>query len=173
MGRLRFAAGALPLILILAACSSTAATPTPSSPPAASEPPAASQPAASDAGAGASGGAAQTVDLKVAAGTGAVTNFLTTAGGKTLYVFANDTADSGTSSCGAGACADNWPAFTVTSLDAVKPDAAVTGKLALITRADGTMQVTYKGQPLYFFAGDKAAGDTNGATIPKWGVAHP
>jgi predicted lipoprotein with Yx(FWY)xxD motif len=35
------------------------------------------------------------------------------------------------------------------------------------------MQVTYKGQPLYFFAGDKAAGDTNGATIPKWGVAHP
>ncbi len=171
MGRFRFAAGALPLILILAACSSAAATPSPTTQPAASLQ-VASQPAASDAGAGASGGTSATVDLKVAAGSGSVTNFLTTQG-KTLYFFKKDTADSGKSACGAGPCLDNWPPFVVSSLDSVKPDSAVTGKLALIARDDGTMQVTYKGLPLYYFAGDKAAGDTNGSAIANWGVAAP
>ena len=61
----------------------------------------------------------------------------------------------------------------MSSIDEVKPDSGVTGKLALITRDDGTMQVTYKGLPLYYFGGDKAAGDTNGAAIPNWGVAKP
>lgn len=179
MRRSTFAAAGLPLILILAACSSGAgATTAPTTLPAASAPeasaPPASAPAASsDAGASASAATSETVDLKVAAGSGSVTNYLTGKDGKTLYVFANDTADSGKSACGAGACLDNWPPFVVSSLDEVTPDSAVTGKLALITRDDGKMQVTYKGKPLYYFAGDQAAGDTNGATIPKWGVATP
>jgi predicted lipoprotein with Yx(FWY)xxD motif len=182
MGRLRIAAGALPLILILAACSS-AATPTPvvpsigatqapASQPAASQP-AASQPAAGDAGAGASGGTAESYDLKVDAGSGAATNYLSGEDGKSLYVFANDVASSGKSACAAGACLDSWPPFTVTSLDEVKENTGVSGKLALITRDDGTMQVTYNGKPLYYFAGDSAAGDTNGKAIPSWSLAHP
>ena len=181
MGRLRIAVGALPLIIVLAACSS-AATPTPiavASQPSASQPaasePAASQPASAPAASQPAGSpeTSESYDLKVNAGSGAATNYLSGEDGKTLYVFALDTADSGKSSCGAGACADNWPAFTVSSLDEVKPAAGVTGKLALLTRDDGTKQVTYKGMPLYYFAGDKAAGDTNGASIPKWSVAHP
>jgi len=178
MGRSRLAAAAAPLLLILAACSS-GATPTPAAPSvaptqaAASTPPASTPPASTGTGASPSEAASETYDLKVAAGSGSVTNYLTAEDGKTLYVFANDVADSGKSTCGAGPCLDNWPPFTVSSLDEVKPDSGVTGKLALITRDDGTKQVTYKGQPLYYFAGDKAAGDTNGATIPKWGVAKP
>jgi predicted lipoprotein with Yx(FWY)xxD motif len=172
MRRSTFAAAGLPLILILAACSSGAgATTAPTKPPAGSAP-AASAPAASS-GVGASAATSGTVDLKVAPGSGSVTNYLTAADGKTLYVFHKDTADSGKSACGAGACLDNWPPFVVSSLDEVKPDSAITGKLALITRDDGTMQVTYKGLPLYYFAGDKAAGDTNGSAIANWSVANP
>jgi predicted lipoprotein with Yx(FWY)xxD motif len=180
MGRRRIAAGALPLILILAACSS-AATPAPTTPPAASQPaaasqpvasePAASEPAASDAGA--SGGTAESYDLKVNAGSGSATNYLSGEDGKTLYVFAKDVANSGKSACGAGPCLDNWPPFTVSSLDEVKEDTGVSGTLAVITRDDGTKQVTYNGQPLYYFAGDSAAGDTNGKAIPSWSLAHP
>jgi hypothetical protein len=36
------------------------------------------------------------------------------------------------------------------------------GDLGTITRSDGTKQVTYAGHPLYYFAGDSAAGQTNG-----------
>ena len=178
MGRLRFAAGALPLILILAACSSTAATPSPTIPPAASQPlaasqPPASQPAASDAVPGASGETTDAYPLKVAAGSGAVTNYLTAEDGKTLYMFKNDTVDSGKSTCNAG-CVGTWPPFTVDSLDEVKADAAVTGKLALITRDDGTKQVSYKGSPVYYFSGDTKAGDTNGQGFAgKWFVVNP
>ena len=38
----------------------------------------------------------------------------------------------------------------------------VAGTLATIPRDDGTLQVTYRGVPLYFFSGDTAAGDTKG-----------
>ena len=183
MGRRQLAAAAVPLILILAACSS-GATPTPAGPsaatpsqPLASTPPshpAASTPAASTGPvASPTEGAAEVYELKVAAGSGTVTNYLTAEAGKTLYLFAKDTADSGKSACGAGPCHDNWPPLVVESLDQVKPDSGVTGAVALITRDDGTKQVTYKGLPLYYFAGDKAAGDTNGATIPNWSVAKP
>jgi predicted lipoprotein with Yx(FWY)xxD motif len=177
MGRTRLiGAAALPLILILAACSSgaTPTPPPPSTPPAASQPPA-SQAAASQAAASPTGSAetGEVYELKVAAGSGSVTNYLTGEDGKTVYVFGKDVADSGKSACGPGVCLDNWPPLAVESLDEVKADSGVTGAVALITRDDGTKQVTYKGLPLYYFAGDKAAGDTNGAAIPNWSVAHP
>ena len=81
--------------------------------------------------------------------------------------------NSGKSACGAGPCLDNWPAFTVDDASQLKADSGVSGKLDVITRDDGTKQVTYNGQPLYYFAGDTAAGTTNGAAIPNWGVANP
>jgi predicted lipoprotein with Yx(FWY)xxD motif len=38
----------------------------------------------------------------------------------------------------------------------------VTGKLATITRSDGSTQATYNGHPLYTYAGDTAPGQNNG-----------
>ena len=37
--------------------------------------------------------------------------------------------------------------------------------LGTITRADGTVQSTYNGWPLYYFSGDSAAGDVNGQGV--------
>ena len=76
--------------------------------------------------------------------------------GFTLYVFDNDIAAPGTSTCNDG-CAINWPPLLVS-------DGAASGvsNLGTIARNDGTEQATYNGRPLYFFIGDAAAGDTNG-----------
>jgi predicted lipoprotein with Yx(FWY)xxD motif len=176
MRRSMLAAAAFPLIIILAACSSGGgATTAPTNPP--SQPPASApaESAAPSTGGGASP-SAETGDayaLKVAAGSGAVTNYLTGEDGKTLYMFKNDTADSGKSTCNGG-CAATWPPFTVDSLDEVKPDAAVTGKLALVTRDDGTKQVSYNGVPVCYYSADTKAGDTNGQGFAgKWFVVNP
>jgi predicted lipoprotein with Yx(FWY)xxD motif len=48
----------------------------------------------------------------------------------------------------------------------------VTGNLGTITRTDGSLQVTYNGLPLYFFSGDKAAGDANGV-YTNWAAVAP
>lgn len=81
------------------------------------------------------------------------------AAGKTLYKFDKDTAGSGSSAC-SGACATTWPPETVTGTPTA--GAGVAGTIGVITRTDGTQQVTLDGHPLYHFSGDQAAGDTNG-----------
>ncbi len=80
----------------------------------------------------------------------------------TLYTFDKDVAGSGVSNC-TEACLTNWPALTVAAGDTPTGGAGVTGTLGTITRTDNSArQVTYNGLPLYFFANDKAPGDTNG-----------
>jgi predicted lipoprotein with Yx(FWY)xxD motif len=170
-------AGTLPVILILAACTSSGgATPLPSSPDAVPSQAAASAAAPSTAASpgGSVSGAAESYPLKVASGTiaGATVSFLTGDDGKTLYTFQKDTADSGKSACNGG-CATNWPAYAADDLTEIKADSTATGKLSIVTRDDGTKQLAYNGMPLYYFAADKAAGDTKGAALPNWGVAKP
>ena len=81
--------------------------------------------------------------------------------GMTLYSFAIDTP--GVSNCD-GDCASVWPPFSPPSGSLTAPS-GVTGTLGVITRADGTQQVTYNGMPLYFYVTDKNPGDTKGQGI--------
>jgi predicted lipoprotein with Yx(FWY)xxD motif len=79
---------------------------------------------------------------------------LTNAKGFTLYSFAPDTPT--TSKCN-GTCATNWPPVKgrVTA-------AAVKGSFGTIKRADGSVQATFNGHPLYTFIGDTAPGQNKG-----------
>jgi predicted lipoprotein with Yx(FWY)xxD motif len=122
-----------------------------------------------------SGATAETYEVKVASGTvgGATASFLTGENDMTLYTFTPDQPNSGKSTC-SGQCATNWPPFTVDSKDELKAGTGVTGALDVITRDDGSMQATYKGMPLYYFAADKKAGDTTGQGVGgKWFVVAP
>ena len=86
--------------------------------------------------------------------------------GMSLYTFDNDTGD--TSTC-YGQCAENWPPAVTPGL--VNGGIGVTGTVDLATRTDGTHgQIRYNGDPLYYYAGDTAAGQTNGDGVG--GVWH-
>jgi predicted lipoprotein with Yx(FWY)xxD motif len=86
--------------------------------------------------------------------------------GRTLYLFAKDAGP--TSTC-LGDCADDWPPLTATSLPTVAGGVAKS-QLSLIARPDGKRQVALAGHPLYFFAGDQAAGQVNGQGIDEFGA---
>jgi predicted lipoprotein with Yx(FWY)xxD motif len=96
-------------------------------------------------------------------------SILVDAEGMTLYLFEADT--DGTSTC-YDECADAWPALI--------GDAPIAGEgidetlLGTTERDDGEVQVTYAGRPLYYFASDAAAGDTEGQGIGDvWYVIDP
>jgi predicted lipoprotein with Yx(FWY)xxD motif len=173
MNHRRLIAAAAPLILILAACASgPAATGSPTQAVASQAPvsqaPASAAPTASDDSSG-----SPEIELEVATGSGSIGSYLTGADGKTLYIFTKDTKGAGKSVCN-GDCATAWPPLVVSALDEVKPDSGAAGALALVTRDDGTKQVSYNGQPLYYYTPDKAAGDTTGQGVGGvWFVAAP
>ena len=98
-------------------------------------------------------------------------SFLVDSTGMTLYAFNKDTPN--TSTCTTGTCAANWPALLTNG--APTAGMGVTASmLGTTSRPDGTTQVTYNGMPLYYFLGDKAAGDTNGeGKINSWFVVSP
>jgi predicted lipoprotein with Yx(FWY)xxD motif len=94
---------------------------------------------------------------------------LVTKDGMTVYGFTADM--NGTSSC-VDACAQNWPPVAVDS--ASLPSGMDDAIFTVITRPDGTYQLAAKNQPLYTFAMDEAAGDTNGqGVINAWWVVKP
>jgi predicted lipoprotein with Yx(FWY)xxD motif len=84
--------------------------------------------------------------------------------GNVLYYFTPDV--EGESLC-EGNCAGSWPIFLAGELT-VGADLEV-GDFAIIARSDGSSQTTYFGWPLYYFAGDNQAGDTNGDAIESFG----
>jgi predicted lipoprotein with Yx(FWY)xxD motif len=91
--------------------------------------------------------------------------------GMTVYMFDKDTQGSGKSSC-SGGCLEAWPPV-IAEADSPAVD-GVTGDVATITRDDGTVQVTLDGWPLYYWQGDKAAGDVAGQGVQDvWWVLAP
>ena len=93
---------------------------------------------------------------------------LAASNGLTLYTNKNDTPKS--SACN-GPCAQIWPPLLVTAGAPAAPS-GLKGTLGTVTWSDGTIQVTYNGQPLYLYAGDFKSGDVNGDGIDGiWAVA--
>jgi len=157
---------ALPAMLVLAACSGSGSSAAPSAAaatvaPSVAAPSEAAEPSA-EASEAAGGGAIVLVDS-------ALGKIIVDGdeSGKTVYAFTPDSA--GTPTC-YDDCAANWPPVVPegtpsagTGLDA--------SLLTVVDRTDGTQQLKYGDWPLYYFAGDKAAGDTNGQGVgTKWYV---
>lgn len=87
--------------------------------------------------------------------------------GMTVYTFDKDEANSGKSAC-YDQCAKAWPPVQASA------DAQAEGDYTIIERDDGTKQWAYKGQPLYTFVKDKAAGDKAGDNVKDvWHIVQP
>jgi predicted lipoprotein with Yx(FWY)xxD motif len=144
MRRLWTAAGLAAVVLALAACASSSSSSSSSSPAAQNSTPAA-----------AAGSPAAASGNMVLARTINGTTVLTNSKGFTLYSFGPDTSTA--SNCN-GSCATYWPPVK----GPVTAGTGVTGTLGTITRADGTVQATYDGHPLYTYVGDTAPGQDKG-----------
>lgn len=156
-------------MFLISACGAQA---TPTVAPAATTAPAAtSAPAATTAPAATAAPAADIPDsASVATADSSLGKILVDDKGWVLYMYTKDTAN--TSNC-YDACAKNWPPLLTKN----KPTAGTGTDSTLVgttTRKDGTMQVTYKGLPLYYFLKDTAAGETKGQDVGKaWYVISP
>jgi len=107
-------------------------------------------------------------DLKLAA-SASFGSVITDGTGKTLYCFVKDAKN--TSSCIDG-CLTTWPVYYAEN--ATPPTGLNAADIATITRADGSKQTTYKGWPLYYYAGDKAKDEIKGDGVGSvWFVAKP
>ncbi len=126
----------------------------------------AGSPTTASTGTGASAAPSAAAVVINAASTPSFGTVLTGANGMTLYTHAGDSATSSTCS---GACATAWPPLAATTQPTA--GAGVTGQLGTLTRSDGTRQVTYAGMPLYYWQGDKKAGDVTGNGIEGFAVA--
>ena len=111
-----------------------------------------------------SAGSSSTPGSSAQAGSGSNTLKTTTIGGKavltnaaglTLYWFVPDTSTK--SNCN-GSCASYWPPVK----GPATAGSGVTGTLGTITRADGSIQATYDGHPLYTYVADTAPGQAKG-----------
>jgi predicted lipoprotein with Yx(FWY)xxD motif len=153
--------------LLAAACSPAATTAPPTSAPLATV-----APVATTAAGATTPASTQTVaaGVMVNTATTSIGTVLVGPNGLTLYTHAGDTAT--TSTC-TGGCATAWPPLTVTAGSNALPGTGVTGTLATLTRADGTVQVTYNGMPLYGWQGDSKPGDTTGDGKAGFSVAKP
>ena len=152
--------------LLLAACGSSTSPSTAGGAKSASAMSTTSMPSASSSMGGSgmsSSGAAALMKIKTSIGP-----VLADTKGLTLYWYAKDTAMS--SAC-TGSCATAWPPLTG------RPEAAMgvrlVGKFGTIHRPNGVVQATYKGHPLYLYAGDMAPGQTKGNGLGGvWHVLH-
>jgi predicted lipoprotein with Yx(FWY)xxD motif len=85
--------------------------------------------------------------------------------GFVLYGFTRD--PKRTSAC-SGACATAWPPYIVKSRP--RASGGASGKrLGTIKRADGRLQGTYAGRPLYYYVGDRRPGQILCQNVTEFG----
>jgi predicted lipoprotein with Yx(FWY)xxD motif len=92
---------------------------------------------------------------------GGLGKIITDGNGFTLYMYAPD--HQGPSEC-SGFCAQQWPPLLLPA-GVDKPTAGpgvVASLLGTVRRADGRLQATYNGWPLYLWIGDTAPGQATG-----------
>lgn len=77
---------------------------------------------------------------------------LTDGRGFALYRFTHDRSRSSTCY---GACAVAWPPYLVSKPPSAAGPGAHSRLLGAVRRADGRLQLTYAGHPLYFYVGDR------------------
>jgi len=85
--------------------------------------------------------------------------------GFVLYGFTRD--PRGRSAC-SGACAKAWPPYVVKS----RPRAAAgvdAARVGTVRRADGSLQATYAGRPLYYYVGDRRPGQILCQNVTEFG----
>ena len=98
--------------------------------------------------------------------TGDLGKILRDSEGHVVYLFEKDKT---TKSQCYGACATNWPPV-ITKGKPVAGKGIIASKLGTTKRKDGKKQVTYNGHPLYYFSGDKKAGQANGEGLNFFGA---
>ena len=98
------------------------------------------------------------------ASVGSLGQALVNSSGRTLYHFTLDT--NGKSAC-TGTCASLWTPVTVPAgtTQVVAGSGVGNSNLGTITRSDGSLQVTFKGMPLYTYTGDTKAGMASGQGV--------
>ncbi|MFF4648737.1 SCO0930 family lipoprotein [Streptomyces sp. NPDC001380] len=123
-----------------------------------------SAPQAAPAAAGAAGGIGTAKDAKLG-------EILVDGQGRTMYRFDKDTANPAKSNCN-DACAQAWPPVPASAKDGAK--VSDPSQLGEVTRADGSKQLTVAGWPMYLYAADSAAGQTNGQGVNQvWWAVQP
>ncbi len=117
---------------------------------------------------GGTAGAAQ-----IATADGSYGTYLTGSDGRAVYLWEGDT---GAASTCSGACASSWPPV-LTNGTPTASGGARSADLGTSKRSDGSVQVTYQGHPLYFYAGDSGAGQLTGQGSngfgAKWWLVSP
>ncbi len=110
-------------------------------------------------------GAVQAGDMPVNTGKLGDQVFLMDQNKMTLYTFDKDT--KGVSNCN-GPCAAKWPPLLA------EAGTKLPYGYSLIKRADGSMQIAYKGHPLYLWVKDSKPGDMTGDGVKGvWHTARP
>ncbi|HEY5261978.1 MAG TPA: hypothetical protein VIJ33_07675 [Solirubrobacteraceae bacterium] len=88
--------------------------------------------------------------------------------GRSLYVLSPETTHH--LLCKSSECLKFWPPLTVHSRKTkLKAGPGVHGRLAILRRSNGMLQVTLGGLPLYHYSGDQAKGEANGQDIHSFG----
>jgi predicted lipoprotein with Yx(FWY)xxD motif len=95
---------------------------------------------------------------------GALDPVLVNGAGLTLYRFDKDTAKPSKSNCN-GDCAVTWPPVIVTPGSKVFIAGIKKSAVGTVKRADGRLQITVGGWPVYRFNKDKKRGDTFGQNV--------
>jgi predicted lipoprotein with Yx(FWY)xxD motif len=148
---LKLSIPALAASLLLAACGSSSSSSTTSST-------ASTQPAAQTSTSSSSA-------VVVKSASSSLGTILVDSQGMTLYHLSGEV--SGKFICTSTACLGVWHPLIASA--GSKPSGEV-GSLGTVKRPEGTMQVTYKGTPLYTFTGDQQPGETKGQGIKDVGT---